>query len=340
MRQHQKAAKSENKFVSDPTHLFQENFFTDFEDFTENLRGWNNEFRQLDKGKFRGELLQVLSDSVLITYGSSNRRLEMQGLSTKNMKTFGIPFKTDMPIVWQRKRLENYSIQSYGEYNEFKAVTPEGFTTHTVAISEALIGQICKEQDLPELEKKLNNPVSFTINPHYYQKLQRKIYTIIQSVSKNPICLNNAGMRTEIENEIPKLLLKTLASSHLRTRRPLSGKGEFAIKKVSDYIAEFEKEIHDPITVSDLCKIIGVSERTLQYAFREQFGISPKTYLQARRLNAVRKELRIADPSSLNVNEVVHRWGFWHMGQFAADYKNLFGELPSETLQKQRIKNS
>ena len=136
------------------------------------------------------------------------------------------------------------------------------------------------------------------------------------------------------------MLLKTLASSHLRTRRPLSGKGEFAIKKVSDYIAEFEKEIHDPITVSDLCKIIGVSERTLQYAFLEQFGISPKTYLQARRLNAVRKELRIADPSSLNVNEVAHRWGFWHMGQFAADYKNLFGELPSETLQKQRIKNS
>ena len=28
---------------------------------------------------------------------------------------------------------------------------------------------------------------------------------------------------------------------------------------------------------------------------------------------------------------VAHRWGFWHMGQFARDYRRLFGELPSET---------
>lgn len=340
MHQHQKSAKSEKKFTSSPMRFIPQKIFTDFDDYTENLCGWNNEFRQLDKGKFRGKLSQILSDSVLITYGSSNRRLEMQGVSPKNMKMFGIPFKTDMPIVWQRRSLENYSIQSYGEYNEFKAITPPGFTTHTLAISEAKISQFCNELDLPELEKKLNDTVSFTINPYYFLKIQRKIYTIIQSLSKNPMCLNNAGMRTEIETEIPKLLFKTLASSHLRTRRPLSGKREFAIKKVSDYIAEFEKEILDPITVSDLCKMIGVSERTLQYAFREQFGISPKAYLQAHRLNAVRKELRIADPFSLNVNEVAHRWGFWHMGQFAADYKNLFGELPSETLHKSIIKNS
>jgi len=28
--------------------------------------------------------------------------------------------------------------------------------------------------------------------------------------------------------------------------------------------------------------------------------------------------------------------GFWHMGKFAADYRNQFGELPSETLRQSR----
>ena len=27
-----------------------------------------------------------------------------------------------------------------------------------------------------------------------------------------------------------------------------------------------------------------------------------------------------------------NNWGFWHMGQFAKDYRRLFGELPSKTL--------
>jgi hypothetical protein len=30
--------------------------------------------------------------------------------------------------------------------------------------------------------------------------------------------------------------------------------------------------------------------------------------------------------------EVFKQWGFWHMGQFAKDYKFMFGQLPSETL--------
>jgi AraC family ethanolamine operon transcriptional activator len=32
------------------------------------------------------------------------------------------------------------------------------------------------------------------------------------------------------------------------------------------------------------------------------------------------------------INEIANRWGFWHMSQFAADYRRFFGELPSETL--------
>ncbi|MCK5375915.1 MAG: helix-turn-helix domain-containing protein, partial [Acidobacteria bacterium] len=33
------------------------------------------------------------------------------------------------------------------------------------------------------------------------------------------------------------------------------------------------------------------------------------------------------------VTDVANNWGFWHMGQFAADYRKMFGELPSQTLQ-------
>ena len=45
--------------------------------------------------------------------------------------------------------------------------------------------------------------------------------------------------------------------------------------------------------------------------------------------------LRGADPSRTRIADVANEWGFWHMGQLAADYRRHFGENPSETLRRQ-----
>jgi AraC-like DNA-binding protein len=37
------------------------------------------------------------------------------------------------------------------------------------------------------------------------------------------------------------------------------------------------------------------------------------------------------------VHDVATRWGFWNLGEFAADYRRQFGELPSETLRRTRV---
>ena len=85
------------------------------------------------------------------------------------------------------------------------------------------------------------------------------------------------------------------------------------------------------MTVAELCRASSASMSTLNRGFKQEFGISPKTYMRARRLVAVQKSLIRADPDT-KVAEVANRWGFWHMGSFAADYRKQFGELPSETL--------
>jgi AraC family ethanolamine operon transcriptional activator len=101
------------------------------------------------------------------------------------------------------------------------------------------------------------------------------------------------------------------------------------LKQALTYITDYAGE---PPTILDICQAAGVSQRTLEYAFLERFGVTPKTYLQAYRLNGVRKTLRQADPEATKIVDVANRWGFWHMGQFARDYQKLSGELPSETL--------
>jgi AraC family ethanolamine operon transcriptional activator len=81
-------------------------------------------------------------------------------------------------------------------------------------------------------------------------------------------------------------------------------------------------------TVAELCQATGACRRTLQAAFVDVLGIGPSRYLRALRLNRVRADLK---RDGASVSEVAVRWGFWHLGRFSADYRAMFGELPSQT---------
>ena len=95
-----------------------------------------------------------------------------------------------------------------------------------------------------------------------------------------------------------------------------------------------DARLEGTVRILDVCKELEVSERTLHYAFAEVTGLSPKSYLKARRLNALRRDLKAADPRQDTVHRLAERWGFVHLGELAADYRRLFGELPSSTLKR------
>jgi len=90
------------------------------------------------------------------------------------------------------------------------------------------------------------------------------------------------------------------------------------------------------LTLDEICKTAQVSERTLQRAFLEYLGVTPKSYIQAIRLNGVRAELLDHAPSEIRVRDAAAKWGFWHMGQLAEDHRERSGESNSESLNVKR----
>jgi AraC family ethanolamine operon transcriptional activator len=87
------------------------------------------------------------------------------------------------------------------------------------------------------------------------------------------------------------------------------------------------------ITVPQLCEQLFVSRRTLQYCFEDVLGMSPMQYLRLIRLNGARRHLRQASSHAWSVQDVATDWGFWHFSQFSSDYRKLFGESPSQSMQ-------
>jgi AraC family transcriptional regulator, ethanolamine operon transcriptional activator len=85
-----------------------------------------------------------------------------------------------------------------------------------------------------------------------------------------------------------------------------------------------------PLSIAELCVELGISRRTVQYAFHQALDLNPVAYLRAVRLNHVRRELRFGQ----TVTSAATKWGFLHFGSFASDYRRMFGELPSITAKR------
>jgi AraC family ethanolamine operon transcriptional activator len=104
------------------------------------------------------------------------------------------------------------------------------------------------------------------------------------------------------------------------------------VAKVVDLIKQCPQ--NNP-TITEICEYTHTSRRALQYAFNDVLGVSPGQYLRAARLNSVRRALvantNLAPSEREPISTIAQNWGFWHLGQFAQDYRRLFAELPSQT---------
>jgi transcriptional regulator GlxA family with amidase domain len=86
-----------------------------------------------------------------------------------------------------------------------------------------------------------------------------------------------------------------------------------------------------PITIADIAEASGIAGRTLFQYFRDFRGTSPMRYLRELRFEKVRDALREAR-GKRTVAEVAREWGFFHLGRFASEYRQRFGESPSQAL--------
>jgi AraC-like DNA-binding protein len=84
----------------------------------------------------------------------------------------------------------------------------------------------------------------------------------------------------------------------------------------------------------DLCEAAGVSQRWLHRCFIEVIGISPYRYVRFARLSKAHEILSTADKRPRLVKSLSLSLGYRLSGRFAAEYRSVFGENPSETLAK------
>ncbi|WP_420036602.1 AraC family transcriptional regulator [Streptomyces sp. cg28] len=111
--------------------------------------------------------------------------------------------------------------------------------------------------------------------------------------------------------------------------RPAGGLRPAPVKRAMDAMRERPEH---PFTTAELAREARVGVRWLQEAFARYVGMPPMAYLRSVRLERAHADLLAADPRSVSVSAVAHRWGFGHLGRFAEQYRAKYGQVPSSTL--------
>ena len=306
--------------------------FQDVDDFAQTARAWNLHINQLERGRFKGDLLQFGTGDVMVAHADFYPGTYQQGEPPPSLRTFGILANPLSHLTWRRKMIPANAVMAFPPGAELDAVSHGGrLGVFTLSFSDELLADVGQSVGFLDLEKLLNGKDVIAVKPKVMAELRRFLHRICRKLRESPANIEIPSLTYELEFDLTRNLFRALSCSREKMPQAPLRMRDTALKRVEDYLEEFP---HTPHTVRDICRVASVSERTLQYAFRERFGMPPKSYLLALRLNGVRRELKNADPISTTVTDLATRWGFWHMSQFAVDYRRFFGELPSETMNR------
>lgn len=130
-------------------------------------------------------------------------------------------------------------------------------------------------------------------------------------------------------------LLLSQPHNYLDRLQRLDGRADPSnVRRAIDFI---EGHLQQVITLADITRASGVPGRTLRQHFKEHRGTSPMRYLHNARFARVHEALLHAAPDE-SVTQIAMRWGFYHLGRFALEYRRRFGELPSQTRARSRFR--
>jgi AraC family transcriptional regulator, ethanolamine operon transcriptional activator len=310
-------------------------YFSSLDDFLEGVRTWNLDFRQLDRGNFKGTLLQHGFEEAQVGITALSRKFDQRGQAPENLISFALLDPESPPVVWRGAEVDHHKVMVYGMGDEIDCASEPGFKVVTYSISERMLSTLWHDLGIHRPMKTIKRNKVVPISTRSRKAIRDAIATA--TCNLNP---DGAGIVTELarhalETTIPSLILSSIAETQdLQIRRPLTKRRRKALEAIDQRLASSPIP---PMTIQELCQVAGVSERTLQYLFKQKYGITPKAYIKLIRLNGVRRMLHREDSLKSKIADIANDWGFWHMGQFAKDYRQYFGELPSATLRRRPL---
>lgn len=297
--------------------LVLDNHFDDLERLKLLADAWDLDFKIVRKGGFHGRLRQLSGADILVTLAEFGSHLHQAGTTPIGYRTFGIPASDSQRFWWLGYEIDECSITRFGTDNELACVSDQSFSVYTLSVREDRFEVLSGSLGLsvPSADRSVTR-----IGKEQMRGLRHLARSAVFDSS-------DSSRAVAAEHFLAQVLVSCNEGENLQPIKARSR--DRAVKRVVEHLND--DGCSHP-SLSDLCSIANVSERTLRYAFQERYGISPVQFVRSWRLNAAQRLLKRPVKEQTTIADIAGTCGFLDPSVFAKHYRSLHGELPSETI--------
>lgn len=285
--------------------------------------GLFGEYVQLESRPFRGRWTTVRAASVVAQFASEDIAVARRLRIPSDRWAFIVPLDVPVAARWNGRPVRETDVLVCPPRTECLAFDPPA-TRFAIVTARTQTHVVAAARLLARVGE--HNPIAAACGMQTLTIRDRLASLRDKLESRRPIPLSQSDLNFEAP-----LAACLLRCSGMRDDLASGGSKSGIVRVAEEF---FRSHVTEGVSVAQLSTIAGVSERSLRNAFYDVYTTSPKRYMKLWQLHQVRRALRSADVHRATVTDVATCHGFYELGRFAGAYKSLFGEAPSETLNK------
>jgi AraC family ethanolamine operon transcriptional activator len=292
--------------------------------------GMDSEYVQLEARPFTGRWTVVRLPSMVVQFARADVAIVRRFRVPQERLAFLIPLSVPGQARWNGHNIRGGEVIVCPAGGDDYAFDPGGMQFAIVSVPAGVSSEFV---DIERLAAP-DGSASCVLRPPATDSmaLRRRLADL------NAAAEANGGVRDgqaldQAAQAVSERLIACLRRNPPNGRGGNTGARSMVVRRAEQF---FRCHVGEPVSIAQLSTIAGVSERSLRNAFYHVCTTSPKRYLKLWQLHEVRRALRGAERPPLSVTDVATLHGFFELGRFAGEYKALFGEAPSQTLQRSR----
>ena len=300
-----------------------------FEELSAMQFGWGAEFTQLGTARQASMINLVQSDNAGICRFQYNSDFDQRMYVQPGYYSFGLLESDTSRTMVEGRTVPPGALVAFPRKDEAHAVSKAGFHGNGIHFKAAFLEAIAETVLKMPLRLLVSAPRIYTLTGPLLSHIRGEMYKWRQMSMLD--FSKRAAILARREEALAIAVLNGLRDHVDMLETPFLSSDK-VVKLVLDYV---HSEPSDEITAVKMCTLANCSQSWLEHSFKKRFGVTPKKYLKYLRLSRLRENL--LHPNEVDgrtVIELASVYGFWHMGQLAADYRNVYGELPSDTLNR------